>query len=572
MQVNWLRKDRVALRAHQWKLTLGDTLIRDLSSSEWDISSATHDSDLWQLIHALNTSDWLTASYFLNAGNSNTLSLIRGARNTLFYWMATHNLDPLYRAADQFRRDRSEWQGQLQEAYQFGKLPAYGPSGGEESTVSSPYASRSGVVAHGRNLTRLIPIFQEYEKINQLYQKPGRTRTGAAIRFTQGHNWTYAHARKDLLDEFAFPPRQRRILVNWDAHRDLSSPFGHLSQEMSLLMQWMQMDHDRLLWLIRHAKTPEEITEVTSMISIAGWILPLLYSQHFAWDNISEIVLVVPREAMETSRKGYWPGYGSYTMHVGDAAIDHEEIDQLNHFLDQKQSTTTTHGDLKQSLDLPSVFFEQLKKRQDNDELKSIQSVSAHPSLQTVRDELLDVVQNTQNIKVHVADPDDLDSIGRILNGADIYLSVDVDFSGTTHLGGWYSASNPTPHYPLNDTQEEELRHQQLIERFEEFYRRNAANIKGVSVANSPDYTAEEARRRPAAKIFKILTGGTSGKQPNWISGESNRIIPPQLQKHPSRHLLISLAGILGISITGALFWHYLRSNQIRNDLELTDA
>ncbi len=159
MQVDWLRKDRVAARAHEWNSTIGDSLINDLSRSGWDIPTAVNDPDLWQSIHALNTSDWLTASYFFNAENSPTLNRIRRARKTLFHWIATHRLNPLYRVADRFRQDRSEWQGQLQRAYQFGKLPAYGPSGGEGNTASSPYASKSEVIAHGRNLTRLIPTF-----------------------------------------------------------------------------------------------------------------------------------------------------------------------------------------------------------------------------------------------------------------------------------------------------------------------------------------------------------------------------------------------------------------------------
>ena len=95
---------------------------------------------------------------------------------------------------------------------------------------------------------------------------------------------------------------------------------------------------------------------------------------------------------------------------------------------------------------------------------------------------------------------------------------------------------------------------------------------RGVSVASSPDYTAEETRRLPAAKIFNILTNGSASKQPSWITRERTRFIPPQLQKNSSRHLLISLAGILGVSITGALYWHYTRRRNNQNDPETRGA
>ena len=567
------RRDRIARNAHAWKLTIGETLIEDLSRRKWNNATERTDSIFFQFIHALNTSDWLTAAYILQSGGSITLEKARSSSNLLLAFMVKQSLEPLFYAADRFHRDRVEWQGDLQQAYQFGTLPVYGPRIVDGRSVTSSYADDADVVEHGRNLTRLIPTFQEYEKINQRYQKPAYTQTGATIHFTQGHNWTFAHARKELLDKNTFSREQRRILVNWDAHRDLSSPFGHLSREMSLLMQWMQIDRDRLLRLVRHAKTPEEISEVTSMISIAGWILPLLYVQQFSDEYLSEIVLVVPREAMKTSREDYWPDYGSYTMDVGHAAIDDDEIDKIHQQLNQNlPSNASSESFTKSSSSLPSIFFEQIKTLQNNGAFKSIQSISSHPSFQTVSEEMSAILQNAHNVKVHIVDPDDPDTIDRILNGAELYLSVDVDFAGTNHLGGWYSDTNPVPHYPLNETPEEEARHKQLIERFEAFFRRNSGTIKGVSVANSPDYTADEARRRPAARILEILTTGATGEQPDWVSAESSRSIPDPLQNHPSRHLLMSLAGILGISITAALIWHYSRCNQIKRDRLDTDT
>ena len=567
MQVNRVRNERIAQNAHLWNSTLGNTLIKDLSNRRWDLPTQSQDPEFWNFIHALNTSDWIAAAYFLFAGKSQILQRTCGTDGTLCFWMAKRYLDPLYQAADRFGQDRKEWQGQLQEAYQFGKLPADGPSVAEGESVAIPYVSKQGVVQHGRNLTRLIPIFQEYEKINQLYQRPGRTETGATIRFTQGHNWSYSHARVDLIDQNLFPEEGRRILINWDAHRDLSSPFRHLSEELAFLTKWMQIDKDRLLWLIRHGESREEIAEVSSMMSIAGWIIPLLYSRHFTHQEISETILVVPREAIETADNSYWPGYGTHTLGVGYAAIDFEEISELYQLLDQnKLHPASLESDRKPIMNFPDT----LQKRLKNGEWKSLQSVSSAPQLQTISDEVSEIVQGIHNVKVHIMDPDYLDAIQKKIGNASVYLSVDVDFAGTTHLGGWYTASNPTPHYPLNRTEAEEMRHLQLINQFQHFYRVNAENIKAVSVANSPDYTAEEVRRRPAAKILEVLTANVSADQPDWLSGESNRVIPPQLQKHPARHLLVSLAGILGISITAALFWHYLRTKKNLDSRENT--
>jgi len=572
MQFNSLQKDRVATAAHRQKLTIGDTLVTDFVRLENEVATETEDQDFWQFIHALNSSDWITAAYYLHGGQSQTLQRARTRPDSLLHSMAQRNLDPLYQAADRFHQDRSEWQDQLQQAYQFGKLPVYGPRVVDGKNTTVPYASRSDVIVHGRNLTRLIPVFQEHEKINQLYQKPGHTRTGAAIRFTQGHNWSFGHLLTDLLEE-KNGPQQRRVLVNWDAHRDLSSPFGHLAGEMSLLMRWMQTDHDRLLRLIRNAKTPQELVEVTSMISIAGWILPLLYSQRLARENHSEIVLVVPREAMDTSNEGYWPDYGTHSIELGQTLFDHQQVDRLHQLIDQHESHhASPNSDDQSEADARHSVLQQLHANQKGVSLKSLQSFSSKSNLGTLHDALSEIVQEPHDVTVHIVNPDHPDSIQRHLVDAHIYLSVDVDFAGTTQLGGSYSTSNPSPHYPLNSTPQEESRHLQLIERFREFYDQNSENIRSVSVANSPDYTAAEERRRPAAKIFDILTVGASEDQPNWLLGESNRLTPPQLQTHPTRSLLISLAGILGISVTGALFWHYLRCGRIKNGRTDTNA
>ena len=59
--------------------------------------------------------------------------------------------------------------------------------------------------------------------------------------------------------------------------------------------------------LIRNANTKQELVEVSAMISIAGWILPLLHSREFEHEDVSELIIVLPQEAQQTSQENYWP-------------------------------------------------------------------------------------------------------------------------------------------------------------------------------------------------------------------------------------------------------------------------
>ena len=92
------------------------------------------------------------------------------------------------------------------------------------------------------------------------------TSAGAAIRFTQGHNFSYAHAASARPDERLFPPGRKKVVVNWDAHADLGDPFAN---------PYIQLDKpfDRL----RSANSPDATIQIASSMSIAGWILPLIY-------------------------------------------------------------------------------------------------------------------------------------------------------------------------------------------------------------------------------------------------------------------------------------------------------
>ena len=97
MQFNSLRKDRVATAAHRKKLTIGDTLVTDLVRQGDEVATDSDDPDLWQFIHALNSSDWITAAYYLRGGQSQTLQ--RARTRPLFL-----STSPRYRR--RFRRPR----------------------------------------------------------------------------------------------------------------------------------------------------------------------------------------------------------------------------------------------------------------------------------------------------------------------------------------------------------------------------------------------------------------------------------------------------------------------------------
>ena len=493
-------QDPLARCAHLSNLTLGDTVLEELQAKGTAIPERQEDAHFHNFIHALNTSDWVGAASFLYAGESQTLKSLLQADASLISMLGHKHLTPLYRAANWFDKDRDEWRGQVQEIYLFGKLPLYGPNMLAGQPGPNSYIYKEGVAQQSGTLTGLINIFHEYDRINQLYQKPATTTAGAPIRYAQGHNWTYAHARLDLANQKLFPENKQRVLMNWDAHRDLGAPFLHLSREMATMREFIPYDKNRLLELIQNAKTKEELIEVTVMVNIAGWILPLLYSKEFETEDISELIIVLPKEAMQTSKRSYWPKYGSFETEVGQIVESAVSLNQEGQ---------------------PGNSGEQ-------DEFKGVQSVSKDLWFQSVHPLLAHYVKDKTRIKIHIIDADNTSDILDRVADRNVYLSVDVDYTGAIQPGGHCHEANHNPHYPLNKTPEEEARHLELIDRFGDFYRRAADRIRAVSIANSPDFTADETRRRPAARIMSILTGDDLIGQPNWLLGETSRVEPPK--------------------------------------------
>ena len=91
------------------------------------------------------------------------------------------------------------------------------------------------VLYYLERLLEIEPLYRQLEVINQVNQKPAKTMTGAPIRVGQGHNMTYAHARWDLSNPEIFKPHRKKILVNWDAHRDTGDPFfGYIESPVAL--------------------------------------------------------------------------------------------------------------------------------------------------------------------------------------------------------------------------------------------------------------------------------------------------------------------------------------------------
>ena len=565
-------RDRLVQQARAAKRTLGETIRAGMPKAAIpDPQDAPDGVVFHNFLHAVDSSDWLGAAYFLFAGDSPTLQHFVAQQDTSIGWLGNQYLRPLFEAAEHFDRDREQWQGQLKQAFHFGKLPAYGPAVIDGNVVDAPYARKNGVAAQGRKLAELIAIFQEYERINQQYQPPAWTADGAPIRFTQGHNWSYLHARTDLGNPERFRPAQRRVLMNWDAHRDLASPLSHLRGALSLVRSLIPHDEQRLLRLLHQSGSRQELVELSGMISIAGWILPLLHGRAFEQEGVSELVLVVPPEAQATSGEDYWPPYGTHEIEVGHLAVGGELLDGIYASLDALRLLR----DLPTDPASPNAETEKIRYlRQDLERridplvdfqgFAGIHSVSKEVRLQTVEAPLDRLVQGRRKVLVHIVDPDDTRAILQRVRGSEIYLSIDVDYTGSIQLGGWYSENNSNPHYPLNKTPVEEARHRQLLDRFASFYQQAAQQIKAISVANSPDYTADETRRRPAAHVLNTLTHNVSREQPNWVAGESRRVVPPRLAEHSQRTALLSLAGLLGVSATTALLWHYRRKKKIK--------
>ncbi len=485
-------------------LTVGQTLRAMVAEQGMQFTPSTAAGANWAgLVHALDMSNWIGAADFLYG--SELWQRLEPVAQHPPIAAITQTLLVLHRAWDYLLGDRTEWQGELFEFYVFGKMPTLAaPGQGEQRYPGSNAAAQ----AHIDAINRLAGTFNLLEVLNQRYQSPGTTTAGAPVRCTQGHNFTYAHAVLALENAGRFPPGGRRLLVNWDAHADLGMPFGNLRVNIQDPMR-----------LLESAASFEQRLAVTSYMDIAGWILALTYEGRLAnGDEPAELLWICPREAQETSH-GYMPPYGEYSITVGD---------------------WDATGKLE------------------------VGSYSEQPTLSTVATP--DMLNHQRELRVHSVDPDDAEAVEQVVGDAQVFLSGDVDYSGT-RVPGLPSHKVYLPDYPLDSSPAEEARHQELIAQFGDFYRRYQAQVRAVSIANSPNYTVDEATRKPAAAVLRAVTGDSAAGQPAWIPAEWNRVATPAAEGAPPlAKYALAAGGATGLAaLVGALEVHRRRVNELRS-------
>ena len=431
--------------------------------------------------HALDMSDWFDAATLLHQTlPPQTVAELssRGPSATLM-----RGLSRLHRAWQYLNSTRLQWEKEYFVAYAFGRMPALATA-----DPATPMCPRyDGQAEHHANaITILAPLFHALETLNQRFLRPGHTREGAPIRATQGHNFSYCHFATELADKSRFPDAQRTVLINWDAHADLSDPF----ENPRLLLP------DAFNTLLS-ADTYAQRAVVASYMSIAGWILPLVYQGILPGGLTTEVVWVVPKEAIETS-KGYMEPYGRYEMVVGDWRLP-TDLEQT------KAHSTVKMGDWN----VPGSI--EIRRYSDRKTLCSIDSP--------------DLLGNKRTCVVHIVDADDEGRLAELVEGANIALSIDADYSGTREPG-LTPRRGYLPHYPLNEDAKAQARHDQLLDRLAGFFSRFHDQVRAVTVANSPNFTVDEGTRRPVAKILQIVTEGANREQPEWLVGEINRGAP----------------------------------------------
>jgi len=476
--------------------------------------------DYWQqFLHALDMSNWIEAAEFLAdapfqaritdlAAATPVSNLIQALRRLLIAW-------------DYLLSTRARWEENFFVAYAFGKMPALATS----DIAQSPLPDYDSIAeSHASVIHDMAPLFHALEVLNQRFQNPGKTASGAQIRFTQGHNFSYAHTSHTLLHDELFPVGKRRLLVNWDAHADLSEPFDNPR---------MPLEHpfNRL----QAARTFPERVVASSSMSIAGWILPLLYEGLLSSSrDVSEIIWVVPKESQLTS-KNYMEPFGEYSFVVGDWELP-PSIDEIEKFSTSKIGPWNVPGSTE------------IRRFSDKETLRSVNT--------------RDILNNQRQCKLHIVNPDDVPRLIELIDDSDFVLSIDADFAGTREPG-LSPRSGFLPHYPLTGGKEEAARHGQLIEQLAEFVRQTEQQIRGVSIANSPNFTVNEGTRKPVAKILEILTGENSHGQPAWITNEIKRVPPrtaPEASELPSNVLVAG--GISGLTMVASLLtrdWCRLR-------------
>ena len=499
----------------QEQQTTGQAIARILSQTP-----TSERRNYWQrFLHALDMSNWIEAAAFLAdvsfqakitdlAAATPVSNLIQALRRLQIAW-------------DYLLSTRSFWDEKYFVAYAFGKMPALATSNIAQSPLPDydPIAESHASVIHG-----MAPLFHALEVLNQRFQNPGKTASGAQIRFTQGHNFSYAHTSHTLLHDELIPVGKRKLLINWDAHADLSEPFDNPRIPLEDSFNRLQA-----------AATFSERVVVSSSMSIAGWILPLIYEGLLnSSSDVSEIIWVVPKESQLTS-KNYMEPYGEYSFVVGDWELP-PTIEEVEKSSTSKVGTWNVPGSVE------------IRRFSDKETLRSVNS--------------RDIINNQRQCKLHIVDPDNVPRLIELIDGSDFVLSIDADFAGTREPG-LSPRRGILPHYPLTGGKEETARHGQLIGQLAEFVRQTGQQIRSVSIANSPNFTVNEGTRRPVAKILQIVTGENSISQPGWITNEINRT-PPRETAGGSDILstLLVAGGISGLTMFASLLtrdWYRLR-------------
>jgi hypothetical protein len=502
----------------QSRLPVGQTCRQELAATSGEDLRESLANDaargrLGQFLHALDMSNWLEGALFLAESSFRTTIFAATGQSA----MATliEALHTLQQAWEFLQATRSQWEQHYFVAYAFGKMPALATPTAKDDTFRSETAEAQ---QRADAIRRLAPMFHALEILNQRFQVPGATSTGAPIRFTQGHNFSYAHLANDLADRSRFEEGRRTILVNWDAHADLGDPFENPRMPLEQPFETLQS-----------AKSFGEKVVVSSSMSIAGWMVALLYEKFLPGNEEAEIVWVAPREAQQTSQHAMEP-YGTYSFLVGDWHLptSRDELERLS---------TTDLGDWSQ----PGS--------------REIRRFSDRPTLRSVVSP--DLLRNQRRCRLHLVDPDDTEHLAALVGDAQIALSIDADFAGTREPG-LQPRRGLLPHYLVSDSKQDRARHRQLLDQLEAFCRRFASQIGTVSIANSPNFTVAEATRKPVAHILQFVAGDPLGDQPRWIADEIARRAPPAASPTTTSAsdplaMVLATGGIAGLAAVTSL-------------------
>ena len=463
-----------------------------------------------QFCHALDMSNWLEAAVWL--GDQTFASHVHEFAGRTPAAGVTDALERVLVAWNYLLSTEAQWEEEYFVAYALGKMPALATA---DSSVAAIPDFDEMAFQCGSAIHEMAPLFHALEIFNQRFQQPGRTIDNAPVRVSQGHNYSFAHFAEDLLNPDLFPPDRDRVLVNWDAHADLSGPFDNPRMPMGAPFAALQA-----------AANFAERVVVASSMSISGWILPLLYQGILSVSgHVSRVIWVVPKEAHQTSHN-YMEPYGEYSFVVGDWRLP-ESKDEITRL------STLRIGDWT----IPGAT--EIRKYGDSKTLRSIVERG--------------LLENQRECKLHIVDPENLPQISQLVEGAAIALSVDADFAGTREPG-LTPRRGFLPHYPLTGSPEKAARHEELLGQLATFVDEHKKQIHSVSIANSPNFTVSEASRKPVAKILSIVTGEDLAGQPKWIAGEIARAPPTEAHSGPgSANSALTLGGISGLLFAAAM-------------------